>query len=77
MKARSGLSHMPLAGGILVGKMYAELVVWCRHHMLLPELSLAHPEDPALPQCVEDGAGILRIVREHHSTWAEVQKWSA
>ena len=47
--------------------MYAELVAWCRDHMLRPELNLAHPADLALPQCVEDGAGVLRIVREHHS----------
>src|SRR5262249_56721671 len=26
---------------ILAGKMYAELVTWCRHHMLRPEIKLA------------------------------------
>src|SRR5499427_8482836 len=37
---------------ILVGKMYADLVAWCEHNMLRPELGLAHPEDIALPKCV-------------------------
>src|SRR3954454_7114791 len=37
---------------ILVGKMYAELVAWCRQYMLRPELYLANPEDLALPQSV-------------------------
>ena len=69
--------HLQGTPFILVGKMYAELVDWCRHHMLLSELSLAHPEDLALPQCVEDEAGILRILREHYSTWSEAQKQSA
>src|SRR4051795_328175 len=63
------VGHLQGTPLILVGKMYAELVAWCQYHMLLSELSLAHPEDLALPQCVEDGAGILRIVREHYSTW--------
>jgi len=26
---------------ILAGKMYAELVTWCRHHMLRPGIKLA------------------------------------
>jgi uncharacterized protein (TIGR00730 family) len=66
--------HLEGAPFILVGKMYAELVAWCRDHMLRPELNLAHPADLDLPQCVEDGAGVLRIVRDHHSIWAEARK---
>jgi uncharacterized protein (TIGR00730 family) len=58
---------------ILVGKMYEELVAWCRHHMLRPEIPLANAEDIALPHCVEDGPGILRIVRAHHAAWVEAR----
>src|SRR5215203_3263851 len=47
------VGHLQGTPLILVGKMYAELVAWCRQHMLRPELSLANPEDLALPQCVE------------------------
>jgi hypothetical protein len=54
--------------------MYAELVAWCRRHMLRPELHLAHPEDIALPICVEDGPGILQILREHHAAWVAARK---
>jgi len=59
---------------IFAGKMYAELIAWCRDHMLRPELHLAQPEDIALPQCVDDGPGILQILRIHHAAWAEARK---
>jgi len=65
------LQNTPL---ILAGKMYEELVAWGRTSMLRPEIPLASPEDFVLPQCVEDGAGILRIIREHHAGWVEARK---
>jgi uncharacterized protein (TIGR00730 family) len=60
------LHDVPL---ILVGKMYAELVAWCRASMLRPEFPLASPEDMTIPHCVEDGASILPIIREHYEKW--------
>jgi len=54
---------------ILTGKMYQDLVVWCRNHMLRPDLLLASREDLTLPQCVDDSEGILRIIRDHHAGW--------
>ncbi len=65
------LQNTPL---ILAGKMYEELVAWASTYMLRPEVPLASPEDLALPQCVEDGPGILRILREHHAGWVEAKK---
>ena len=65
------LQNTPL---ILAGKMYEDLVAWARTSMLRPELPLASPEDFALPQCVQDGPGILRIIREHHAGWVEARK---
>jgi uncharacterized protein (TIGR00730 family) len=65
------VGHLQGTPLILAGKMYAELVVWCRRHMLLPELCLAHPEDLNLPQCVDDGPGILRILHADHGAWAK------
>ncbi len=62
--------HTPL---ILVGKMYADLVAWCRTSMLRPDFPLASPEDMALPQCVEDGAAIVRIIQGHHEVWKKAQ----
>ena len=70
------VGHLQGTPFILVGKMYAELVAWCQQHMLRPELHLANSEDLALPQCAEDGAGVLRIVREHYSTWMALQNQS-
>jgi uncharacterized protein (TIGR00730 family) len=61
------LHDVPL---ILVGKMYAELVAWCRTHMLQSECPLASPQDMEIPICVEDGPSILKIIREHHAAWS-------
>jgi uncharacterized protein (TIGR00730 family) len=61
---------------IMVGKMYADLVAWCRSTMLRPDCPLASPEDMDIPICVEDGPSIMRIIRERHAKWTEEQKGS-
>jgi len=68
------VGHLQGTPLILAGKMYAELVAWCRHHMLQPGLHLANPEDIALPRCVDDGPGILQILRLHHAAWVEARR---
>jgi len=68
------VGHLQGTPLILAGKMYAELVAWCRHHMLQPGLHLANPEDITLPSCVDDGPGILQILRLHHAAWVEARK---
>jgi predicted Rossmann-fold nucleotide-binding protein len=67
------VGHLQDTPLILVGKMYAELVAWCQHHMLQPKLHLANPDDIALPRCVNDGQGILEILRVHHTAWVEAR----
>src|SRR5262245_43586241 len=59
---------------ILAGKMYAELVDWCAKYMLRDDCPLASPEDMTIPVCVEDGPGILRVIREHHAGWKKAQE---
>jgi uncharacterized protein (TIGR00730 family) len=54
---------------ILAGKMYAELVDWCKKHMLRDDCPLASPRDMSIPVCVEDGPSILRLIRQHHAEW--------
>jgi uncharacterized protein (TIGR00730 family) len=54
---------------VLVGKMYEDLVAWCRQHMLRPDIPLADADDIALPLCVENGPGVLAILRAHHAAW--------
>lgn len=54
---------------ILVGKMWAELVDWATKNLLKPELSLASPEDMAIPQCVNTADEAIAILREHKSKW--------
>ena len=56
---------------VLAGRMYAGLVEWCRASMLRSDFPLASPEDLNIPQCVEDGPAIVRIIREHHTKWLE------
>ena len=68
------VGHLQGTPLILAGKMYAELVAWCRHHMLQPGLHLANPEDIALPRCVDDRPGILQILRLHHAAWVEARR---
>jgi uncharacterized protein (TIGR00730 family) len=65
------LHDVPL---ILAGKMYADLVAWCRTYMLRPDCPLASPQDMDLPVCVEDGPSILRIIRQHHESWNKAQE---
>jgi uncharacterized protein (TIGR00730 family) len=60
------LHNTPL---ILAGKMYCELVDWCRKSMLREDCPLASPQDMNIPVCVDDGPSILRIIREHHAAW--------
>jgi uncharacterized protein (TIGR00730 family) len=60
------LHDVPL---ILAGRMYGDLVEWCRTYMLRPDCPLAGERDMTIPVCVEDGAGILSIIREHHAAW--------
>jgi predicted Rossmann-fold nucleotide-binding protein len=65
------LHHTPL---ILAGEMYANLVDWCRASMLRPDFPLASPEDMTISVCVEDGPGIVRVIREHHAAWKVAQE---
>jgi uncharacterized protein (TIGR00730 family) len=60
------LHNVPL---ILAGKMYAQLVEWCKSSMLRADCPLASPNDMSIPVCVDDGPSILPIIREHHAAW--------
>ena len=55
---------------VLAGRMYAELVEWCRQYMLKPDCLLASPQDMDIPTCVDDGPAIQAIVREKYEAWA-------
>lgn len=54
---------------IMAGKMYTDLVNWCRTYMLRPEFPLASPPDMDIPICVEDGPSVVRVLRDHHARW--------
>ena len=54
---------------ILAGRMYAELVEWCKTHMVRTDCPLASRSDMDIPVCVEDGPSIVRLIREHHAAW--------
>ncbi len=59
---------------ILLGKMYADLVAWCREYMLRPGFPLASPEDMALPHCIQDGPEALEIIGQYHARWVDARK---
>jgi uncharacterized protein (TIGR00730 family) len=65
------LHDVPL---VLAGKMYRDLVDWCRTYMLRADCPLAKPEDMAIPVCVEDGPAILKVVRARHAAWAAARE---
>jgi uncharacterized protein (TIGR00730 family) len=54
---------------ILVGNMWAELVDWARKNLLKPELSLANPEDIAIPRCVKTADEAITLLQDHHAKW--------
>jgi len=54
---------------ILVGNMWAELVDWAKKNLLKPELSLAGPEDLAIPRCVKTADEAIALLRDHHAKW--------
>jgi len=59
---------------ILAGRMYAELVDWCRRHMLRSDVPLASPGDMDIPVCVDDGPAILQQIRKHYGDWQKQQE---
>jgi uncharacterized protein (TIGR00730 family) len=65
------LHNTPL---ILVGKMYCELVDWCRRSMLRSDCPLASAADMDIPICVDDGPATMRIIRQHHAAWKKSQR---
>lgn len=59
---------------VLAGRMYADLVDWCRQYMLRPDCPLAGERDLEIPVCVEDGPSIVRIIKEHHAAWSKAKE---
>jgi hypothetical protein len=45
--------------------------------MLRADFLLANPQDMTIPICVEDGAGIVRVIRDHHAAWKLAQGMQA
>src|SRR5688500_17733829 len=60
------LHDVPL---ILAGRMWPDLVKWCKQYMLQPDCPLAGERDMTIPVCVDDGPEIIKLVREHHAAW--------
>jgi uncharacterized protein (TIGR00730 family) len=54
---------------ILVGKLWADLVLWARTHLLTEHPPLANSEDISIPTCVDTADEAIRVVRDHHARW--------
>ncbi len=67
------VKHVEGAPLIVVGKMWEELVVWARRHMVEGEVALANAEDMNIPVCLESADEAIAAVREHHRRWTERQ----
>jgi uncharacterized protein (TIGR00730 family) len=63
------IENVPL---ILVGKMWSGLVEWARASMLDPRLHLANPADIDIPRCLDTADEAVKVLREFHSRWLEV-----
>src|SRR5688572_8655420 len=59
---------------ILAGRMYADLVQWCKSSMLRPDCPLASPHDMTIPVCVDDGPAILEIIRARYEAWQSARR---
>ena len=66
----SKLYNAPL---ILVGKMWADLVEWGRHSMLLKGNELASEIDFKIPHCVNTMDECIALIRENRAAWLAAQ----
>ena len=58
---------------ILVGKMWADLVEWARHAMLIEGSELASEIDFKIPHCVNTIDEALALIRENRAAWRVAQ----
>jgi predicted Rossmann-fold nucleotide-binding protein len=58
---------------ILVGKMWAELVEWGRHWMLINGNELASEVDFTIPHCVNTIEETIALIRENRVAWLAAQ----
>jgi uncharacterized protein (TIGR00730 family) len=65
------VKHIHDAPLILVGNMWAELVGWAEKNLLRQDVSLASPEDLAIPRCVATADEAISLLRDHHFRWLE------
>lgn len=54
---------------IFVGKMWSELVVWARKHMVEGSIQLANPEDILIAVCVDSADEVIELLRKHQDQW--------
>ena len=62
---------------VFAGPMWNGLVDWTRAQMLRPGFELAGEQDLSIPICVEDAAGAVAVIREHHAKWLAAAEGSA
>lgn len=62
---------------VFAGPMWNGLVDWTRAQMLRPGFELAGEQDLSIPICVDDAAGAVAVIREHHAKWLAAAEGSA
>ena len=64
------LHNTPL---IMVGPMWRDLVQWADEHMVKSQVPMAAAADISIPQCVEDCAEAMILLRKAYALWQENQ----
>ena len=59
---------------ILVGKMWPDLVEWCRRFMLQEGSELASEPDFTIPSCVDTIEDAVRLIQKSRTAWLTSQK---
>ena len=62
---------------VSAGPMWNGLVDWTQAQMLRPGFELAGEQDLSIPICVNDAAGAVAVIREHHAKWLAAAEGSA
>lgn len=55
---------------ILIGEMWADLVLWAKQYMLSTEVPLISPNDLLIPECVDTFEAAIDRLQTAHTQWA-------
>jgi predicted Rossmann-fold nucleotide-binding protein len=54
---------------ILIGDMWADLMLWAKEHMLNPSSPMISPSDILIPRCVTTFEEAIALLKTDHTRW--------